>query len=579
LLSNFSIRFGTKRFKCDIFLVGLLVLAAVLIFTHLGSVYLWEDEAETALVAKTIWTNGIPKITDGINYFYQEQGKRVGMGDVWAWTPWLQFYITSCFLKLFGSNAWAARFPFALFGFLTIPLFFQTVKQVFDLQVARLSSLLLVCSVPFLLYTRQCRYYSLVIFITLWAIHALLGMGQGRAKSSLSLFAALFFLFHANYIAWFGLCFSIAVYAFFPNTETRVRRSILKTLFLSALVNAPWFLLFKPLHEKTGGLDGRLVLESLLFSIEGLNHYVAPFLLFLLIPPALHFLSKRDQVTVLSDSQKRWILFFLVLVASTIAFSVLGPARVFRYLVGIVPVVILLLSLVLIRLWNRSRFLGLVVVGLVIFTNFFNVLLSKGVSAEFPAFSERFKGKFDTPFVSYLGELTHPPRGSTYAIVNYLNRHSFPKDLVIVTYGDLPIMFYTSLRVIGGLSFEALGEAKNADWVIPRRVLISDEDAKIMIYLLDNLAWDRYEKIELPQTDFPWEYIPEPNAHQFHSLGLSPDWKIQIYRKLKSNEPSRTPDPPNLFYVNPMHKSILGAQNFKREVVHYLLWLKEHSPK
>ncbi len=567
------------HFKCDVFLAGITILAAFLIFTNLGSVYLWEDEAETALVAKTIWTNGIPKITDGVNYFYQEQGKRVGYGDIWAWTPWLQFYMASVSLKFFGWNAWAARLPFALFGFLGIPLFFQIAKRVFGRQTARLATPLLVCSVPLLLYIRQCRYYSLVIFTTLWAIHALLGMEERRTRSSLSLFAALFFLFHANYIAWFGVWLSIFVFLFFPSIEKTTRKRLLWVLLLAGLVSAPWFFLFRPLHEKTRGLDMGLVLESLLFSAEGLNRHVVPFLLFALIPVASHFLPNKIPDDVLSHRQKHWVAFFLILIATTIGFAVLGPARVFRYLVGIIPIAVLLFSVALIPLWKRNKLIGSIIIALVIFTNFFNIIFSRTIFASVPKIEKRFKEKLGSPFLSYLEELHHPPQGPIRSIVSYLREHSSPKDLVVVTYGDLPIMFYTGLRVIGGLSFEALDEAKNADWTIPRKVLISDEDARVMVYLLDNLQWNRYEKIDLQQTDFPWEYIPEPNSHQFRTLALNSDWRIQIYRKLKPGEVSREPDPPSLFYFNPIHKAISGGQNFKAEVVHYLLWLREHSPK
>ena len=574
---NLSI--SARRFRCDPFLAGLLILAAVFIFTHLGSVYLWEDEAETALVAKTIWTNGIPKTTDGTNYFYQEQGKRAGFGDIWAWTPWLQFYLASASLKLIGWNAWGARLPFAVVGFLTIPLFFRFTKRLFGLPVARLAALFLICSVPFLLYIRQCRYYSLVMFTTLWALYAVGEITQEKKRGMLVLIGALFFLFHANYIAWFGVWGSILAFALLPKQVPKIRKDILWALFTTFLINAPWFFLFKPLHERTRAMDSGLVLESLLFSIDGLNHYVVPILLFFLIPFALRFTPTERREASLSKIQKNWVTLFMILIGATIGFAVLGPARVFRYLVGIIPILYILLSLILIRLWNAKRWIGGTVIGLVIFTNFLNIAFSKMVSTVIPNPNDRFKGKFDAPFFSYLQELTHPPYGSMRAIVTYLKAHSLPKDLVIVTYGDLPIMFYTGLHVVGGLSFEGLDRAKDADWVIPRKVLVSDEDARVMVFLLDNLPWERYEKIDLPETDFPWEYIPEPSAHQFHSLGFNPEWKIQIYRKLKAGEPSRKPDPPSLFYFNPMRKAIAGSQNFKREVVHYLLWLKEHSPK
>src|SRR3989338_6059637 len=88
----------------DPFVLLLGFILAFFLFFHLGSVYLWEDEAETALVAQTVLQEGIPKITDGLNFFYQEQGKRVGYGDIWAWTPWLQFYVTAASMRLFGKS-------------------------------------------------------------------------------------------------------------------------------------------------------------------------------------------------------------------------------------------------------------------------------------------------------------------------------------------------------------------------------------------------------------------------------------------------------------------------------------------
>lgn len=564
-----------RTFRFDITLVLLLLLAGVLIFTNLGSVYLWEDEAETALVAKTIWTSGIPKITDGKNVFYQEQGARVGFGEIWAWTPWLQFYITSASLKLLGWNAWAARLPFAIFGFLSLILFFRWVRKLFGADTARLSTLLLVCCVPFLLYARQCRYYSLVIFSSLWAIQSLLGIEENKRRSGWSLFGALFLLFHANYISWFSLILALLTYVLLLKSPPHAKKCVFQVVILNVLINLPWFFLFKPLHEKTTSFNPQLLFESLFFSLEGLNHYIVPFVLFLFIPLILRLLPNRGVKTSFSDVERRWLFFLLAFAVFTIGMAYLGPARVFRYLVGIIPVVFLFLSLLFVRLWNRSKSITIVLLVLFLFTNVLNVGLYPLLTALSPHLKNRLNWKFDSPILSYLKELRYPPHGPIRAIVSYLKMNASPNDLVAVTYGDLPIAFYTDLRVIGGLSFHALDQAREADWVIPRKVLVSDEDGRVMVYLLDALSWERYEKVALNQTDFPWEYIPEPTGHQFQTIKFNPEWSVDIYRKLKPEEPSRKSDPPHLFYFTPMKRTIEGSQMFKQTVIHYLLWLRE----
>jgi len=567
------------RFYFDYSFIFLLFLSLVLIFTHLGSTHLWEDEAETALVAKTIWSHGIPKITDGINYFYQEQGKRVGYGDVWAWTPWLQFYVTAASFKVFGTDEWAARLPFALAGFIAILFQFRISKLLFGRPTALFSTLLLVTSVPFLLYVRQCRYYSFVILGTLWAVDSLIYFKEKHSNRwpSISLFSALFIMFHANYIAWFGMLFSILAYAFFPSIPKTARKLILMTGALAFLVNLPWFLLFKPLHEKIMTFDAGIFLESIIFYIESFNHYVIPFFLLILIPISLRFLPKNDNRPVFPVDEKKWIYFFVFLICFTFFFSLFGPARVFRYMVGIIPIVIMLFSLLLIQLWQRNKIIAFLIVFILIFTNFFHIFLYQPIKKMIPSSARHLKGRFESPLSLYIHELINPPRGSTQIIAEYLKQHASPKDLVIVTYGDLPIMFYTGLRVIGGLSFEALKEATAADWIVTRKVLVSDEDARVMMYLIDNLSWERYEKINLGVIDFPWDNIPEPNAHQFKSLGFNSDWQIQIYHKLKANEPSRKAEPPSIFYFTPAQKTIYGTNEFKQELTRYLLWLKERT--
>src|SRR5688500_7047936 len=96
---------------------GLLAaVASLLILPNLGDHLLWQDEAQTALVAKTVVQTGLPRISDGLNNFSQELGAEAGPDGLWKWHSWLPFYAVAASFKVWGYTTWAARLPFALAG-------------------------------------------------------------------------------------------------------------------------------------------------------------------------------------------------------------------------------------------------------------------------------------------------------------------------------------------------------------------------------------------------------------------------------------------------------------------------------
>jgi len=162
----------TRKFKIDIVLVGVLFfIAGVFLFKNLGNTYLNVDEAETALLAKSILKNGVPKGIDG--KFRIQQNKASPFKDekskVWIFHPWLQFYVPALSYISFGKiNTFTARFPFSLIGFLFVLFFYRSLKgrKRFEVFFVISALALLVFSIPFYLYARQCRYYVLNIFFS-----------------------------------------------------------------------------------------------------------------------------------------------------------------------------------------------------------------------------------------------------------------------------------------------------------------------------------------------------------------------------------------------------------------------------
>jgi hypothetical protein len=61
----------------------LAALAGVLLLANLGNQYLWQDEAQTALLARTILSAGVPLGYDGRNHFSQELGVEYGEDGIW----------------------------------------------------------------------------------------------------------------------------------------------------------------------------------------------------------------------------------------------------------------------------------------------------------------------------------------------------------------------------------------------------------------------------------------------------------------------------------------------------------------
>ena len=78
-----------------VMLLAILAIAAPLFSIQLGNHYLWQDEAQTALISRTILDGGIPRGYDGRNHFSQELGIEYGENYVWRWHTWLPFYLVA----------------------------------------------------------------------------------------------------------------------------------------------------------------------------------------------------------------------------------------------------------------------------------------------------------------------------------------------------------------------------------------------------------------------------------------------------------------------------------------------------
>jgi hypothetical protein len=115
--------------------------------------------------------------------------------------------------------------------------------------------------------------------------------------------------------------------------------------------------------------------------------------------------------------------------------------------------------------------------------------------------------------------------------VTYLNQHARKDETVAMTYGDLPVKFYTGMRVIGGLTGEDLAPAREADWVILRKHVLCQTDWQVRKYLVENLPWYAFQKMTIDYPDLPWENRETPSEHHYRTV--TNEDKVAIYRRIK----------------------------------------------
>jgi hypothetical protein len=475
-------------------LVLIVAATLTLLLSNLGNQYLWQDEAQTALIAKTVLAHGVPLATDGRNSFSQELGNDYGPGGIWLWHPWFQFYATAASFALLGVSSFTARLPFALFGAATVVLVYYFGLLLWNSRrAAVLAAVALASSVPFLLLARQCRYYAPEAFFALLALYGYRSLLAGRKHAALTLFLGATFTFHNHYVQCAALLATVMVHALIWH-----RRRVLRVALVCAAVvavNSPMIIWFSGMRRAVP-VGGALLSETPIvlgwFVKQLFSHVFPPLMLFAAVAVVAVRWAKDKQFP---RPEREWTedvgLLLLFVVLTLLANALIAPGEFFRYLTPVIPVCCLLLALVLESLARLHSILAVAALALLLYLG---------------------------PMRDYLDEITHDYDGPIEGIVTYLNSHAGPNDLVAITYGDLPVKFYTKLRVLGGLTGEDLSPVRNADWVILRKNVICEKDAAVHDYIRRNVARDGYEPVTIPYPDLPFENREEPDMHQFRTV-------------------------------------------------------------
>ncbi len=161
----------------------ILILAALLFLPFLGSVHLFDwDEINFAESAREMLLSG-DYFTVQINY-----------EPFWEKPP-MFFWMQALSMKIFGINEFAARFPNALCGIVTLVAFFRIGRKIVDVQFARIWVMIYLGTfLPFLYFKSGIidPWFNLFIFLAIYRVYLLATNDSARDNRMNALLAGLF---------------------------------------------------------------------------------------------------------------------------------------------------------------------------------------------------------------------------------------------------------------------------------------------------------------------------------------------------------------------------------------------------
>ncbi len=556
-----------KNNKTKIFLnlgvVFVIILFAFSLFKNIAYPLLWNDEASTAMFGKRVLEYGYPKAHDGKNFLYllSDTNHDVGIqnkGDVYVAEGWTQYYLAA-FGEYFANqtnNLYTKtailRTPFALAGFLAIVIFGLTISLFFKENRKKtfiIFFLFELVSISLILHLREVRYYSLILLFSAILINVYLRytilktLSYKYYVSVVALFIVL--LFHTHYpiaavfILTFGLHSLFLSYLMCEKKLSVFVRNFFKStlpLFISLIFIIPSLVYFKTFAvvnsittQSALGIGNYLNNISWTFSFFAKFEflYVAIFLKILLI---LFLIYKKN---ALNEENKIFIKTsnFLSLFFCTYILVIARTVFVFeRYIIVLQPVLVCIILLDIFLSWQMfNQIFALQSPNKKNISRGFITVVLIAIWINLIPLMEPLKG--------HLYELTHQYKGPLDFAIPYIQeKFKDPSKIIIATnYEENSYMYYLNSKTIVGYVKNNLEEDKKLepDVIIDRKYFSFAEGYKDVFDTFLNK--NKYEEINFPVFDYPFNNIPELNfnvPHLYKTMSANNDSeKLYLYVK------------------------------------------------
>lgn len=355
----------------------ILILGGFLRFFRLTRLSIWEDESYFIYFTQRF------SFAELLSFNYMDPSH-----------PQSEFLLFKIYTNLFGIEKFLVRLPFVIFGIISIFLVYLIAKKLFNKKIGLLSSFLFAIS-PFHIYlSQETRPYTFHIMISLIAILFLVNYIKFKRNKDLNL--AFLFAIIASYFHYFGLFivafisaytlylnwaektdikrwFRIQIYSFigtlpliFMIFHSRQFGDITKNFF--SLLEIPYLFMVFSIGE-TGLIFKTSTLHQDL--IKNLPYLLICFIILAcILISSLKTLVKNIKLKKTSSNKNYTLVisYFLIPLIITIIVSFVTPLFRPRYLSGILPAYLIILSLGLNSI-NKKRLKILLVAGLIFITS------------------------------------------------------------------------------------------------------------------------------------------------------------------------------------------------------------------
>lgn len=482
---------------------AILVVALVALFPlfgNLGAGTLWADEADTAVFARSILKTGLPTAWDGTTFTDSDSGRRLASNLVLVGTPWVPYYVTAASLAVFGETSFAARFPFALAGLATLLLLYALVLRLCgDRLAALLSSGLLLSSVQFLIYVRQCRHYALNMLLS---VAMLLAFERLERRRPDPLFIALAVLLYHCHPMPAGVTLAVLGGLTLLPAFRAARWGFWLSFPVIVLLTAPWVLL----AAQGWGENSR----ALAFASDYVPRFVQflyeasvalPFVGLLVLAP---FAARR-----LGAQDRRFLTLAVAVLAGYALLAPLAQSTLqlweygLRYSNAFLPLGAAVTAVLIARAARGRRAVAIGIAALFATTHLPGNFALWMLIPPRPAPEERpaephaalhtparaVDEVLRTEVTAFARELVAWSPGTDSRIVAFLEKNAKPGDIVVTNYAWEPLYFHTRLpqgyKVMEGHSIHAAAKAAG----LPAYVFSPDEAR----WLVWRAPWEDYQ--------------------------------------------------------------------------------------
>jgi hypothetical protein len=215
-----------------------ILLIALVYFYRIDRPLLWDDEAETGVVARNILRTGYPTASDGRNVTLYDNGAELNGNLVFKRIPWIQYYLGALSLLVFGNNTAGLRVLFVFSGILAFFPIYAILRP--RLKYPSFLTALTLLSPQIILLQRNARYYPILVLLYSVLVWHLLK--KFKNPWSHFLLASLIFVlfFHAHPLA--AMCSALSLIAFCLLFR---REDLVSYFFAFAVGFASWFIWYE----------------------------------------------------------------------------------------------------------------------------------------------------------------------------------------------------------------------------------------------------------------------------------------------------------------------------------------------